>query len=129
MSLKQKAKKIKSFYPVLHYILIFNVCVTLGLYIYLYDNIYNNEPIKYQFGAFDVPDLNSKIGENRGVSVENPNNLGSVDQIVASKNGTKYYYPNCSGINRIKNENRVFFDTFEAAEEAGYELAKNCKKP
>ena len=53
---------------------------------------------------------------------------GSVSTIVASKNGTKYYLPGCSGIDRIKPENRVFFDTEEQALDAGYEISKNCKK-
>lgn len=132
MSLMQKAQKIKSFYPVLVYFVIFNFIVMLGLFIYLYENIYNNDPIKYQFEAFEVPPLNSKTGNNRRVGVENDDNSGATNntnKIVASKNGTKYYYPNCSGVNRIKEENRVFFDNFDAAEEAGYELAKNCEKP
>lgn len=47
--------------------------------------------------------------------------------VVASKNGTKYYYSHCSGVGRIKEENRVYFSDNLAAEKAGYEIAKNCK--
>ncbi len=46
---------------------------------------------------------------------------------VASKNGTKYYPAACSGANRIKEENRVYFDTKEAAERAGYGASSTCK--
>lgn len=51
-----------------------------------------------------------------------------VDKIfVASKNGTRYYYPWCSGVSRIKEENKVWFATKEEAERAGYTPAANCK--
>jgi len=45
---------------------------------------------------------------------------------VASKNGTKYYLPSCSGAKRIKDENKVWFATAAAAAAAGYEPAANC---
>jgi hypothetical protein len=46
---------------------------------------------------------------------------------VASKSGTKYYLPSCSGAKRIKVENRVWFETKGEAEAAGYEPATGCK--
>lgn len=45
---------------------------------------------------------------------------------VASKSGSKYYLPTCSGANRIKEENKVWFDSASAAEAAGYGKAANC---
>ncbi len=45
---------------------------------------------------------------------------------VASKNGTKYYLPNCSGVNRIKEENRIWFATVEQAKARGLTPAANC---
>lgn len=45
---------------------------------------------------------------------------------VASKNGSKYYLPTCGGANRIKEENKVWFDSAAAAEAAGFEPAANC---
>lgn len=48
-------------------------------------------------------------------------------QYVASKNGTKYYLPSCSGAKRIKEENKVYFSSKEEAEAQGLEPAKNCK--
>ncbi len=47
-------------------------------------------------------------------------------QFLASKNGTKYYLPSCSGAKRIKPENIIYFSTREAAESAGYSKATNC---
>ncbi len=46
-------------------------------------------------------------------------------KISASVNGTKYYYPHCK--NNISEKNKIFFDSAMRAEEAGYELAMNCK--
>ena len=46
---------------------------------------------------------------------------------VASKSGTKYHFPWCSGAQRIKEKNKIWFDTKEEAEKAGYGPAANCK--
>jgi hypothetical protein len=45
---------------------------------------------------------------------------------VASKSGTRYYLPSCSGVSRIKEENKVYFATKEEAERAGLKPAANC---
>jgi hypothetical protein len=47
--------------------------------------------------------------------------------VVASKNGTKYYLPECSGADRISPANKVSFASPEAARLAGYTPAANCK--
>ena len=45
---------------------------------------------------------------------------------VASRNGTKYYLTNCSGVSRIKEENKVYFATAAAARATGLTPATNC---
>ena len=45
---------------------------------------------------------------------------------VASKNGTRYYLPWCSGVKQIKEENKVWFKTKEEAAARGLTPAKNC---
>ncbi|MCR4283830.1 MAG: hypothetical protein NUV64_00725 [Parcubacteria group bacterium] len=47
--------------------------------------------------------------------------------IVASKNGTKYHFPWCSGALRIKDENKIWFESEDEAKKAGYGPASNCK--
>jgi len=47
--------------------------------------------------------------------------------IVASKKGSKYHYPWCSGALRIKESNKVWFSSTEEARKNGYTPAKNCK--
>lgn len=50
-----------------------------------------------------------------------------VKNFVASKNGTKYYFPWCGGVEKIKEENKIWFASKEEAAKKGYEPAKNCK--
>ncbi len=51
----------------------------------------------------------------------------SVAAVVASKNGTKYHFPHCSGASRISEANRIEFPSSQEAEAAGYSLAANCQ--
>ena len=46
---------------------------------------------------------------------------------VASKNGTKYHLPWCSGAARIAEENKIWFASKKEAAVAGYTPAANCK--
>lgn len=45
---------------------------------------------------------------------------------VASKSGSKYYLPTCSGVGRIKEENKVWYATKADAEASGLTPAANC---
>jgi hypothetical protein len=45
----------------------------------------------------------------------------------ASSRGSKYYTVGCSAGKTIKQENRVYFTTSDAAEAAGYALSSSCK--
>ena len=47
--------------------------------------------------------------------------------IVASKNGSRYYFVWCSGASRIAPQNRVYFKTVQEAEKKGYTKASGCK--
>lgn len=40
---------------------------------------------------------------------------------VASANGAKYYLPSCPEVKRINEENKLWFDSVEEAQESGYE--------
>ena len=59
------------------------------------------------------------------VSASEPT-ASTTGQVVASKNGTKYYLPNCAGANRISEANTVWFASPAAASNAGYTPAANC---
>ena len=46
---------------------------------------------------------------------------------VASKSGASYHYPWCPGALKIKEENKIWFQTKEEAEGRGYKPAGNCE--
>ncbi len=52
--------------------------------------------------------------------------FSAAGQFVASKSGTAYHFPWCPGARRIKEENKIWFNTAEEAETQGYRPAKNC---
>jgi len=80
----------------------------------------NNMPIKQLEGSTEG--LNTKDGNTLITQVN-----GAEKRYVASKNGKMYYSIGCSGANRIKPENEVWFATKEQAEKSGYALASACK--
>lgn len=45
----------------------------------------------------------------------------------ASNRGSKYYSIGCSGGKTLKEENKIYFQTKEEAEKAGYEISSSCK--
>ncbi len=46
---------------------------------------------------------------------------------AGSKTGKTYYPKGCSGLTRVKLENRVYFSTTQEAENAGYHISTTCK--
>ena len=46
--------------------------------------------------------------------------------LVASKNGTKYHFPWCAGASQISEKNKIWFNSYEEAQKAGYTAASNC---
>ena len=47
--------------------------------------------------------------------------------LVASKSGTKYHFPWCAGASQIAEKNKIWFNSYEEAQKAGYSRATNCK--
>ena len=71
--------------------------------------------------------IESSVNKNNTASVVSGLNKIEANMLVGSKTGTKYHFPWCSGAQRIKNENKVWFGTPEEARKAGYTPAANCK--
>lgn len=59
------------------------------------------------------------------ISIETLKKANSVRFIYASRRGTKYYFYNCKS--SIKEANKIYFDSEEEAQKAGYTLAKACQ--
>ena len=140
MSLEQNAKKIKP-WPELNsekdlrplYLVFGLIGLMSGLFIWLIwqlvllNNSYNlsNRPILIEKSQ-RVGEISQETTATHFTTAKTyPKNF----YIAASKTGTKYYYQNCAGLNRIKSENLTFFTSERQAEGAGYTLAKNCQKP
>lgn len=89
------------------------------------------------FGGFGLGRLSVITDNNEPISINqrldapnkaiNNNLIGLGGYYVASKNGTKYHFPWCSGASRINQVNKIIFNTAEIAKKAGYSPASNCK--
>lgn len=53
--------------------------------------------------------------------------LSAGGSVVASRTGSAYHFPWCGGAASIKEGNKVWFQSEQAARSAGYTPAKNCK--
>ena len=94
------------------------------------------------FTSFGLGRLSKTESAKTPISIKN-NNLATISGIlekpefspslqiggryVASMNSNKYHAPWCSGAQRIKEENKIWFNSKEEAESAGYTPASNCK--
>lgn len=84
-----------------------------------------NVEILYPETSFSSSTQQSQsLGQVRGASITNvPTNT----EVVASKSGTKYHFPWCSGAKRISSANKISFSSPKEARAAGYTPALNCK--
>ena len=84
---------------------------------------------------------NSSPGVKINYETQEANTISSVENIskinktssspsgqkfFASSRGSKYYPSDCPSGQNIKTENRVYFDTTSAAEQAGYTRSSSC---
>lgn len=83
----------------------------------------------------------SKIEENKTPIIIESSSMGNSAAVIeaglpaeqtsgnyiASKNGTKYYFPWCGAAQKISEKNKISFASKEEAEKAGYQPAANCK--
>jgi|SRR3989344_3197288 len=73
----------------------------------------------------------SELSDEKKSELNSPNQLNSLNQLkgkyIASKNSTFYHYPWCPGAQKIKEENKIWFETKEEAESRGYKPASNCE--
>lgn len=103
------------------------------------------------FGSFGLGRLSKIEGAKAPIRIENqpaetPETINSKDvsaqqnntqaaniidtqstQLIASKNGKKYYYPWCTGVQKISEANRVYFASKTEAEARGYTASATCK--
>ncbi len=84
----------------------------------------NKFPIRIQAPAQEASVISS--GQRATVPTAE-NNTAKEKLLVGSKNGQVYHFPWCSGAQRIKEENKIFFASRDQAQKAGYRPAANCE--
>ena len=126
MSIPELLEKIKvwSEKEEIYHTLIAFVVILVGLAGFGLGKLSRNEelPVRIEYVQQDL--TSEKTQSIPSAETVPPSQLGT---IIASKNGTKYYFPNCRGVGNIKDENKVFFQTEEEAISAGYSKASGCK--
>ncbi len=89
-----------------------------------------NIPLKTQNLADFEPKMTVQsnkldIVNTQNATAINPND-NLVEELVASKSGTKYHLVTCPGAKQIKEENKIYFSSRSEALSAGYKPASNC---
>lgn len=74
-----------------------------------------------------VEDARPVVAVTEAAEEAEPRGMHIGGLIVASRRGSAYHYPWCSGGTTIAAQNRIWFESVEAARAAGYGPAKNCK--
>jgi hypothetical protein len=135
MSIKDFFKKIKSFFRILKdkiwsqekglkikddlYIVL--ILILVGTASYGLGKISSYEKNKTPISVIKTENvMYTSVSQSGSVSTS------SKGLLVASKSGTKYYYPWCSGVSRITEANKVWFNSIEEAKAAGLTPASNC---
>lgn len=82
------------------------------------------------FGLGFLAGRETPMGQGTDVVIDIPPQdtsvADSVGAVVASKNGTKYYLPTCSGASRISAANKISFASVAEARAKGYQPASGC---
>jgi hypothetical protein len=83
-----------------------------------------NVPLYANISDANASNISAPVVNKSDVNKSSDTSQGD---IVASKNGTKYYPKGCSGISRIKEENKIYFRTEAEAVASGLEKSVTCK--
>lgn len=72
-----------------------------------------------------VEDISPYAPTDVGAS-EDKKEVNYQGKVVGSVNSDKYHLPECPGAKQISEKNKIWFDSIEEAEKAGYKPAANC---
>jgi hypothetical protein len=76
--------------------------------------------------GLDAPVPNVDCALSQSIGDASTTVTSAAGRYVASKNGTKYYLPSCTGVEKISEANKVWFASVATAKAAGYTPAANC---
>lgn len=93
----------------------------------LSDRAQENERVTLEEAFSDTTQFVAGTTTDVGVGEEVPEIPAATGLFVGSRNSDKYHYPWCSGAQRIKEENKIWFASEKEAEAAGYTPAANCE--
>lgn len=113
----------KSFREILDAAVIPTIVVLVGIGSFGLGRLSSQQPLSLEASQHKTPIIHMEPAK----MVASPTLSQTSGTYVASKNGSKYYLPSCSGANAIKEGNKIWFDTVEDAIAAGYTAAANCK--
>ncbi len=74
-----------------------------------------------------LEDARPPVSISYAAAAATPRTMVMGGMLVASKNGSTYYFPWCSGASKIAAQNQVWYPSEAAAQKAGLKAAKNCK--
>lgn len=90
-------------------------------------NLAQNEGVKIYLPNGILLGEGSTISQNKPY-IENSSAIDSMSsKVFRSKTGKIYYFTSCNSGNRVKPENRIWYNSSEEAEKAGYTLASSCQ--
>ena len=74
-----------------------------------------------------LEDVRPPVAIGEAPSAQKPAGVFAGGLLVATRSGSVYYYPWCSGAQKILPANQVWFASEAAAQQAGYHAAAACK--
>lgn len=85
-------------------------------------------PVRFENVSATTPETFSQKAPPVATIDQSASIIGSTsDQLVGSKNGKKYYYPWCAGVQKISPANLIHFISKTEAEARGYTPSATCK--
>lgn len=126
-SIERLGEKIKTYKPYEPEIFLLVLVLTVGTLAFGLGRLSKiedeKEPVKIEMPKDGIS--GTEIGEGGNLSAEKL--APGAGLLVASRNGLKYHFPWCPGALQISELNKIWFQSREEAEGAGYQPAANCK--
>lgn len=121
-------EKIKTYMDIIYEYLIYIIIIFVAFSSFGLGRISVNDTQATQNNIQVVKtDLKNKSAIDNLSNLQHINNNKNSGNLVASVRGTKYHHPWCSGAQRIKEENKIWFTNSDDARSSGYTPASNCK--
>jgi hypothetical protein len=108
---------------IVYLLIIFGVGISSFALGRMSNNSYNQDNNMAAVGTKSLTPMNDELNSNMTIT----QTQFAEKRYVASKNGKMYYNIDCSGVKRIKEENRIWFNSKEDAEKSGYTLSSLCQ--